>query len=247
MTEELLPFCECGECGLRVTKKGNRFITGHNSRNRQQETLDKISNSMKQFYINNPEAAKEHGNCLNQPYIDNPELRSKRQKKYLEDHPEALASMVKRMREYWSDQTNRDVASKRRIQYIIDHPEFLKAMSREAIDRCSNPEYRKMMSEILIQYNIKHPEKGKSHSKFMKEYWSNPINRDVLLKTMAKSELVKIAKLARIGGLGMCWHHIAYDFLRPKALRVKITDKFHGQIHHPPGIPLTIRGYSLID
>ena len=29
---ELLPFCECGECGLRVTKKGNRFINGHNSR-----------------------------------------------------------------------------------------------------------------------------------------------------------------------------------------------------------------------
>ncbi len=32
MTEELLPFCECGECGLRVTKPGNRFITGHNIR-----------------------------------------------------------------------------------------------------------------------------------------------------------------------------------------------------------------------
>ena len=31
MTEEL-PFCECGECGLRVTKKGNRFIHGHNRR-----------------------------------------------------------------------------------------------------------------------------------------------------------------------------------------------------------------------
>ena len=30
--EEELPFCECGECGLRVTKKGNRFITGHNRR-----------------------------------------------------------------------------------------------------------------------------------------------------------------------------------------------------------------------
>jgi uncharacterized cysteine cluster protein YcgN (CxxCxxCC family) len=29
---ELLPFCECGECGLRVTKPGNRFIHGHNMR-----------------------------------------------------------------------------------------------------------------------------------------------------------------------------------------------------------------------
>lgn len=32
--EELLPFCECGECGRRVTKKGNRFIHGHNHRGR---------------------------------------------------------------------------------------------------------------------------------------------------------------------------------------------------------------------
>ena len=30
MTE--LPFCECGECGLRVTKPGNRFIKGHNGK-----------------------------------------------------------------------------------------------------------------------------------------------------------------------------------------------------------------------
>lgn len=33
MTEkELLPFCECGKCGLRVTKKGNKYIHGHNRR-----------------------------------------------------------------------------------------------------------------------------------------------------------------------------------------------------------------------
>lgn len=31
MNGELLPFCECG-CGERITKKGNRFIWGHNMR-----------------------------------------------------------------------------------------------------------------------------------------------------------------------------------------------------------------------
>jgi len=30
--EELLPFCECGKCGLRVKHKGDRFIHGHNNR-----------------------------------------------------------------------------------------------------------------------------------------------------------------------------------------------------------------------
>ena len=30
--EEELPFCECGECDLRVTKPGNRFVRGHKRR-----------------------------------------------------------------------------------------------------------------------------------------------------------------------------------------------------------------------
>ena len=43
--EELLPFCECGECGLRVTKKGNRFRSGHNRRGipHTPETIAKMS------------------------------------------------------------------------------------------------------------------------------------------------------------------------------------------------------------
>ena len=61
MIAEELPFCKCG-CGNRVARKGNVWVNGHNSRNRQQETLDKMSDSMKQFYIDNPEAAKAHGN-----------------------------------------------------------------------------------------------------------------------------------------------------------------------------------------
>ena len=35
MTEEELPFCECGKCGLGVTKPGNRFINGHNRRGKK--------------------------------------------------------------------------------------------------------------------------------------------------------------------------------------------------------------------
>lgn len=44
-----LPFCECGECGLRVTKKGNRFIRGHNMRGKSHtpERCAKISKAMK--------------------------------------------------------------------------------------------------------------------------------------------------------------------------------------------------------
>lgn len=50
--EELLPFCECGKCGLRVTKKGNRFIHGHNRRGvslppRTPEHCTNLSKSLK--------------------------------------------------------------------------------------------------------------------------------------------------------------------------------------------------------
>ena len=44
MSNNILPFCECG-CGGRVTKPGNRFIWGHNNSNngktRKKETIEK--------------------------------------------------------------------------------------------------------------------------------------------------------------------------------------------------------------
>ena len=49
------------------------------------------------------------------------------------------------------------------------------------------------------------------------------------------------------GGNDICDHHVAYDFLRPKALIVRITRSFHGQIHHPKGCKFGTYGYSLID
>ena len=44
MTEEL-PFCECGKCGLRVAREGNRYITGHNRKGKKHspETITKMS------------------------------------------------------------------------------------------------------------------------------------------------------------------------------------------------------------
>ena len=48
MTEEL-PFCECGECRLRVTKLGNRFIHGHHRRGKHHtpETCTAISEGIR--------------------------------------------------------------------------------------------------------------------------------------------------------------------------------------------------------
>jgi CDGSH-type Zn-finger protein len=55
--KELLPFCECG-CGQRVSKKGNKFINGHNPRSekskRDQSKKLKLKNPM-----NNPKSRKK--------------------------------------------------------------------------------------------------------------------------------------------------------------------------------------------
>ncbi len=49
------------------------------------------------------------------------------------------------------------------------------------------------------------------------------------------------------GGTDIVTHHIAYDFNNLGALTIKITRSHHGSIHNPKGLPLTERGYSLID
>lgn len=59
--EELLPFCECGECGLRVTKKGNRYIHGHGMRGRLRDSpaqlaADKLNGDRQRGVPRPPEA-----------------------------------------------------------------------------------------------------------------------------------------------------------------------------------------------
>lgn len=163
--EELLPLCECGKCGLRVTKPGNRFILGHANKGKKQpksqKTRDKISKTLKK-------------------YNEDPKVRK--------------------------------IRSKGLIQYFIDNPEAIE------INR---------LREI--------------------EQFANQKARDEMLEIMKNSEAHELSVEKQIGGNDLVDHHVAYDFGRPDALIVKVTRKFHGQIHHPKGIPLTVRGYSLID
>ena len=44
-----MKLCECGECELEVTKEGNRFISGHNTKGlkRSKETCEKYLNLKK--------------------------------------------------------------------------------------------------------------------------------------------------------------------------------------------------------
>ena len=111
----------------------------------------------------------------------------------------------------------------------VSDPESRKKISDRAIERCANPEYRKQMSERSL------------------EQWSDPIVRDAMSEIKRNSDPTKKNARKQIGGNDLCCHHIAYDFKDSEALIVRITRKFHSSIHHPKGIQLTERGYSLID
>lgn len=61
---EELPFCECGKCGLRVTKPGNKYIIGHNFRDKHhtQETCSKMSDTRKG--VSKPPRTPEHNAAI---------------------------------------------------------------------------------------------------------------------------------------------------------------------------------------
>lgn len=84
-------------------------------------------------------------------------------------------------------------------------------------------------------------------SKALKGIPRSDKDKNAISKGVKNSDAAKEATDKFKGGLDLIWHHVAYDLLRPEALRVMITRKFHSQIHHPKGMPVTERGYSLID
>ena len=81
------------------------------------------------------------------------------------------------------------------------------------------------MSKASKLFYKNHPELCRNHSKLMNEYYSSFDDPGEIVVN----------------------HHIAYDFDHPELLTVRVTRRFHAMIHNPKGIPVTERGYSLID
>ena len=132
----------------------------------------------------------------------------------------------------------------------INNPNYGKDFSGE-----NNPSYglirsdktRKKNSDAMTKFYQDNLEALKRFTKQSQEYWSDQDNRDEMSEIITNSEAAKVNEDNMRGGHDIVEHHIAYDFRRLKALTVKITRKFHSQIHNPKGCQFGTHGYSLID
>ena len=117
-----------------------------------------------------------------------------------------------------------------------------------ACDRCNeirtirNDSYRDLCRKCAANKRWDDPlEREKSRKGTTKHF------EDSLEREKQSERITKFYSKLDNPGEQICGHHIAYDFNRPEAFIVKITRKFHTKIHNPKGIPVTERGYSLID
>lgn len=140
------------------------------------------------------------------------------------------------MRNNWDKLEFREKVCVSHKEYWDDSESHIKA-SLVQLKRYKDPKAHERQSIAqLKRYND--PEKRLEHKKLYES--------SILCHKIAESVNKFYAKLDD-PGLQPVMHHVAYDFNNPDALTVEVTRSFHAQIHHPKGIPVTERGYSLVD
>ena len=125
-------------------------------------------------------------------------------------------------------------------------PKIREAARLKTVEQFSDPTMRDAARLRSIE-QWSHQESRDKASKSATRRWSDQNNRDNASEIGKNSDAVRLVADKHRGRNDICYHHVAYDFLRPEALRIKITRKFHSSIHHPKGIQFHQRGYSLID
>ena len=138
----------------------------------------KMSEIMKKYFEENPEAGKEHGERMKKYYEDHPEAREQMSeiiKKYYEDNPEAGKEHGEQMKKYYEDHPEaREQQSEIKKKYYKDHPEAIEQRSEQMKKYYEdNPEAREQQSEIKKKYFEDHPEAGKEHSERMKKHYED--------------------------------------------------------------------------
>lgn len=163
--------CICDGCNkVRIISKKQYRELCKKCVKRTSEAREKARQIKIQYYIDHPEACKNHSEKIIQYYIDHPgerEIKSRQMIQYYIDHPEKVEEHIKCMNEYYTKEIC-EIRSQQMIQYYTDHPEKIKDKSKQMVQYYNDhPEARELHSQQMIQYFKAHPEMVERHSAFM--------------------------------------------------------------------------------
>jgi group I intron endonuclease len=128
-----------------------------------EEDKEQISESLKKYFEENPEAGKEHGEKMKKRF-ENPEARQKQSeslKKYFEENPEAGKEHGEKMKKRFETPEARQKIGEAVKQNLEENPELRKKISESQKKRFENPEERQQMREIKKKYFQDNPEARK--------------------------------------------------------------------------------------
>lgn len=175
------------------------------------------------------------------------ELKAKQTTDYYKEHPESGEAHSKKLTQYYIDNPEaREAARLKTIKQMSD-PKVRDAISKRSIKVWEDPDARNAASKRMIEKWLDSEYRTNQTAALKQYYIDNPEACDRASKVRLNSDAAKAEAKRQLGGDDLVWHHVAYDFNDPDALRVRIKRKFHGAIHHPKGIQFSVRGYSLID
>lgn len=204
--EELLPFCACGKCGLRVTKKGNKFILGHHRRGVvvSKETCKKLSDAAKA----RPPPSDETRKKLSEGQKANPSCGM--------------------LGKHHTDETKQKIRNA-----IKDKP--LSLNHRANISSGLKGHIVSDITKINISKGNKGKPKSPEHCEAMStsavKYWDDPHNRNVLSEIITNSEAAKVSAENMRGGNDICEHHYIYDHSDLSKYTMKMARSQHTSLH----------------
>jgi len=157
------------------------------------EARAKMSEIKKQYFQENPQAGKEHGERMKQYYEENPEARaqmSEIKKQYFQENPQVKEQISERSIKQWADPEAKEQMSEIKKQYYENNPQAGKEHGERMKQYYEeNPEARAQMSEIKKQYYEENPEARKQMSEIKKQYYEeNPETIKKTLDTMGKNK-----------------------------------------------------------
>jgi hypothetical protein len=141
-----------------------------------EEEKQKISERVKKYYEDNPDAREQQSEKMKKYYEDNPDAgkeHSEKMKKYYEDNPEAGKENSERQRKYHEENPEVGKEHGEKMKKYFENPEAIQKCSEAQKKRFENPEEIKKNSERMKKYFEDNPDAGKEQGERIKKYYEN--------------------------------------------------------------------------